>query len=204
MAGKGDSVVIVVPADSIPELPPFIQPGDKIRFDIKIETVTSKEEFDKMLLDQQKDASRNILKNSMDAKQRNPTIAAKDSADLMKWIKDNNLKDVHKTASGLYYVIQKRGTGDTLKPGQTADVNYVGKRMDGFIFDSSKDRGPYPVQIGVSSVIYGWTEGLLHFRKGDGGLLIIPSYLAYGPQSPSADIPANTPLIFEISIHDVR
>jgi peptidylprolyl isomerase len=81
------------------------------------------------------------------------------------------------------------GTGDAAAEGDTVVVHYVGVRSeDGTEFDNSYDRGePYPVTIGQTSVIEGWTEGLVGVKQGGRRQLDIPADLAYG-DSPQGDI----------------
>ncbi|MGD9997682.1 MAG: FKBP-type peptidyl-prolyl cis-trans isomerase [Ilumatobacteraceae bacterium] len=81
------------------------------------------------------------------------------------------------------------GTGDAAAVGDTVVVHYVGVRSeDGTEFDNSYDRGaPYPVTIGTTSVIQGWTEGLVGVKQGGRRQLDIPADLAYG-DSPQGDI----------------
>jgi len=74
-----------------------------------------------------------------------------------------------------------------------------GKR--GTKFDSSVDRGqPFEMTIGRTSVIKGWTEGLVGMKAGGKRELIIPSDMAYGPGGRPPIIPPNSTLDFEIEM----
>lgn len=98
----------------------------------------------------------------------------------------------------------QEGTGEEVKAGATVTVNYTGARAkDGVIFESSLDSGQ-PVTFGLDQVIKGWGEGIPGMKVGGKRLLIIPSDKAYGPQSPSADIPANSDLVFEVEVLAVQ
>jgi peptidylprolyl isomerase len=81
------------------------------------------------------------------------------------------------------------GTGDPAEMGDTVVVDYVGVRsVDGTEFDNSYDAGePFPVTLGETSVIQGWTDGLVGVKQGGRRQLDIPTDLAYG-DSPSGDI----------------
>ena len=111
-----------------------------------------------------------------------------------------------KTASGLYYVIDKQGTGAFAKTGQTVVAHYTGTLWNGKKFDSSVDRGqPFEFPIGQHRVIAGWDEGFALFRVGSKGKLIIPSKLGYGEQgTPGGPIPPNADLIFEVEMLGVK
>jgi peptidylprolyl isomerase len=88
-------------------------------------------------------------------------------------------KNAKKTASGLAYVLLKKGTG---KEHPTADshvkVHYTGWTTDGKMFDSSVTRGE-PAGFRLKQVIPGWTEGVQLMVVGDKMRLWIPSEIAY-------------------------
>jgi peptidylprolyl isomerase len=107
------------------------------------------------------------------------------------------------TKSGLKYVELKEGAGKEAKLGSTVKVHYTGTFENGEKFDSSVDRNePFPVTIGKTAVIKGWTEGLQGIKAGGKRKLIIPPDLAYGPKG-RGPIPANSTLIFEVEVLEV-
>jgi FKBP-type peptidyl-prolyl cis-trans isomerase len=70
---------------------------------------------------------------------------------------------------------------------------------NGFEFDASWDAGaPFPVQIGVTQVIEGWTRGLVGLRQGGRRMLTIPPELGYGAAGYPPDIPPNETLVFVV------
>ena len=76
-----------------------------------------------------------------------------------------------KTASGLQYLDEKEGTGETPKTGQTCIVHYTGwlweNNAKGKQFDSSKDRNaPLAFPLGKGKVIKGWDEGVATMKVG--------------------------------------
>jgi FKBP-type peptidyl-prolyl cis-trans isomerase len=107
-----------------------------------------------------------------------------------------------KTPSGVIYEILKPGEGVFPKATDTVSVQYIGKLPDGSTFDSSYESGQ-PVEFPLAGVIPGWTEGIQKINKGGKIRLTIPSDLAYGPE-PRQGIPANSVLIFEVELVDIK
>ena len=110
------------------------------------------------------------------------------------------------TPSGLKYDDTLIGTGANISNGQTVSVQYTGRLLDGTKFDSSYDHGtaPFSFKIGARQVIKGWDEGVLPMKVGGKRRLVIPSRLAYGANPPSASIPANATLVFDIEVVGVK
>ena len=102
------------------------------------------------------------------------------------------------TNSGLLYQVLKAGSGSKPARGTSVSVNYVGKFLDGKVFDASAKGSPASFRIG--EVIEGWNEALLDMKKGEKRLLVIPPELAYGEQGYPGAIPPNSFLVFEVEL----
>ena len=108
------------------------------------------------------------------------------------------------TASGLYYIETKAGTGVQAKKGDKVKVNYIGYLLSGKKFDSSYDRNqPFEFTLGQGQVIKGWDEGIAKMKAGGKATLIIPSSLAYGAQGNYAIAPYST-LIFDVELISIN
>lgn len=117
---------------------------------------------------------------------------------------ENAKKDgVKATESGLQYEVLASGKGDSPEATDTVEVHYHGTLIDGSVFDSSVERGT-PAKFPVNRVISGWTEALQLMKVGDKWRLTIPAGLAYGAQSPSPKIPANSTLVFEVELLNIE
>ncbi len=113
-----------------------------------------------------------------------------------KFLAENKTKEgVVTTASGLQYKVIKNGTGAKPKASDRVKVNYVGKLMDGTVFDASKD----PVTFGVGQVIKGWTEALQLMPVGSKWTIYVPAQLGYGSQDMGKIKPYST-LIFDVEL----
>jgi peptidylprolyl isomerase len=109
------------------------------------------------------------------------------------------------TASGLTYIITKKGDGAPVKAGDEVIVNYTGLLTNGKKFDSSLDRGEtFSFKVGAGKVIKGWDEGLQKLRIGDHATFIIPASSAYGSRGAGGVIPPDATLIFIIEVVGVK
>ncbi len=152
-----------------------------------------------------------------DQKQRREIMASlqKNIRDKAKLEGDTNLKiaeecleknkksspEVKETPTGLQYRILKEGTGSSPSSTDKVKVHYVGKLLDGTVFDSSVERGE-PSEFGLNQVIRGWTEGLQLMKPGAKYEFFIHPKIAYGSR-PRPKIPGNSLLIFEVELLDI-
>ncbi|PTB91567.1 hypothetical protein C9994_15320, partial [Marivirga lumbricoides] len=63
---------------------------------------------------------------------------ATDIAIIEEYLTENNL-EAQKHPSGLFYHIKEQGSGELPDFGQIVSVNYIGKFLDGRVFDTSVD-----------------------------------------------------------------
>ncbi len=126
--------------------------------------------------------------------------AAKAGADFL--VENAKRDGVQTTESGLQYEVVKKAEGAQPKVSDVVSVHYQGTLVDGSVFDSSIERGE-PVEFPVGGVIPGWVEGLQLMKVGEKYKFYIPSELAYGAQSPTPAIPANSTLVFEVELLDI-
>jgi FKBP-type peptidyl-prolyl cis-trans isomerase FkpA len=118
---------------------------------------------------------------------------------ITNYIADKKL-NAKATGSGLYYVITTQGTGTMPVAESIVTVKYKGYLADGTIFDQTNNGG---ATFNLTGVIKGWQEGIPLFNKGGKGMLLIPSALGYGSKS-QGNIPANSVLIFDVELLDVK
>jgi FKBP-type peptidyl-prolyl cis-trans isomerase len=121
-------------------------------------------------------------------------------------------KDTIYAEGGVKYVSTQVGTDD-IKPqvGQEVKIRYVGKLLDGTVFDEVTGRAFFTFKIGDKDIIQGWSDGFKLMSKGEKGIFIIPPFLAYGskgfkdPYEPTQYmIPPNATLIFEVELISIK
>jgi FKBP-type peptidyl-prolyl cis-trans isomerase len=192
----GDSAIFNMPVDSMLKANPagaqgWMKQGEnqKLTYHVSLVNVKTADELKKA---QEESAAKQI---------------GIDDMMLQEYFKSNNIKAT-KTASGMYYKIDKAGTGPNVKAGQKVTVNYTGKLLDGTKFDSNTDSAfqhvqPFSFNVGQGMVIKGWDEGLQLMNKGSKGVLYIPSTMAYGDRG-QGPIKPNSVLIFDVEVTDIE
>lgn len=106
----------------------------------------------------------------------------------------------------------KIGTGAVATPGSQVSVLYVGKLTDGTVFDSSQAHGNQPLTfvLGSQDMIPGFQIGVNGMKIGGQRVMAVPPALAYGnkpvtnPQTGAVIIPANSTIVFEVQLVDVK
>jgi FKBP-type peptidyl-prolyl cis-trans isomerase FkpA len=104
------------------------------------------------------------------------------------------------------------GSGPAARRGARLTVHYTGWLYDstrpeskGKQFDSSVGSEPFTFTLGAGDVIQGWDRGFDGMRVGGRRRLVLPPDLGYGSSGmPAGGIPANTGLVFEMELLDVR
>lgn len=216
----GDSLVCQVDASAIYKntknaMPDFIKNGDKLQYFIKMVSVKTKEQMQKeqqakfavqqAALNKKMQAQQAAAKKKQEKEQA--ILIPKEDAKLQEYFAKNGLTPT-KTASGLYYVITEKGTGNLPIKGDTAVMNYTGTLLDGTKFDSNVDSAfnhvqPFEFPLGQGRVIKGWDEGVALLPKGSKATFFIPSRLGYGAGA-QAKIPANSILLFDVELKDIK
>ncbi len=189
LLAQGDSATIYVPVDSLSkgaqQLPPFIKKGTDLKYSVKILKVQTRADFDKEM-------AANAQKEKQAAEAR--------KTELPKLIQDyiaKSGKTFKTTASGLYYSITTEGTGASPKKGDVCKCMYVGKFLDGKVFDQSKQ----PIDMPIGQMIPGFNEALTLMKKGGKATFVIPPAIGYGEQA-QGPIPGNSALVFEVEVID--
>ncbi len=121
----------------------------------------------------------------------------KEGADFL--LENGKRPEVTTTASGLQYEILTAAEGPKPTATTSVTVHYVGKLLNGDMFDSSVDRGE-PISFPLNRVIPGWTEGLQLMSTGAKYRFFIPEDLAYGSRGAGGAIPPYSTLIFDVEL----
>jgi peptidylprolyl isomerase len=125
-------------------------------------------------------------------------------AERMDFFPDTASLQFEPGSEGLRYVVVKQGEGEPAKSGDRVNVHYTGWLVNGYKFDSSRDRGqPFAFALGGGSVIRGWELGVQGMKPGEKRILVIPPGLGYGSRG-AGPIPGGATLIFAVEYLGTR
>jgi FKBP-type peptidyl-prolyl cis-trans isomerase len=125
---------------------------------------------------------------------------------IWEYLRESEFENLDSTASGLYYVQEKEGSGPLFSDGDLVSVMYTGQLLDGRDFDSNIGGEALTFIIPGEYIIPGWNEGIKLMRDGEVGILIIPYRHAYDKEGRLNDlglvmIPPYSTLVFYLEIN---
>jgi FKBP-type peptidyl-prolyl cis-trans isomerase len=128
-----------------------------------------------------------------------PALSLQANADFLA----NNRKQqgVLTRPSGLQYKIIQNGFGRHPNGGDSVEVYYTGKLINGKVFDGTSPGLPATFTVKSGQIISGWVEALQLMRVGDHWQIWIPATAGYGVKgNPRGSIPPNQTLIFDLRL----
>ena len=138
-----------------------------------------------------------VKSNDRNCSTVNVTAPASEVEALRTYLHDNNITATEDSRGFFYQIVS---AGNATKP-NVCDVitfDYAGKLTNGTQFDAGSNVTYY-----LSNLIVGWQEGIPLIGVGGSIKLYLPPSLGYG-SSANGDIPANSNLIFDVSLSDVQ
>lgn len=104
---------------------------------------------------------------------------------------------------GIYRQKLKSTSGQLIKYGDQVSISYIGKFLNGYVFDDTREKGITPTfRYGEDyQLIEGVESGLKGLREGESVKIILPSRRAFGEEGSLAGIvPPYTAVTFEITV----
>jgi len=109
--------------------------------------------------------------------------------------------EAKKTQTGIRYLILREGSGPMPVPGDKVNVLYVGRLLNGKVFDQATEADkPFTFRVRREAVIEGWDQVLQLMKQGEKRLVIIPPEMGYGTRGQPPKIGRNATLVFEIEL----
>lgn len=133
----------------------------------------------------------------------NRYLVQKDREIIENYAERKELKMVE-TSTGLWYSVEKEGSGNLIKENDRIVFSYKCSLLDGTRCYSSEDLGPKQVVLGKSELEPGLNEGLKLLRPGARALFILPPFLAYGFVGDGKKIPPRSIVVYEVEVISVN
>ncbi|NVJ86648.1 MAG: FKBP-type peptidyl-prolyl cis-trans isomerase [Algoriphagus sp.] len=161
------------------------------------------------------------LSSCVDTESTVETILERDKKAIEEYLAANPItgpKDFVDDITGFRVIWQElSNSGQLPAPGDTVRVNYTGKLLSERVFDTSiesvarannifsENRNYIPIRfiLGRGQLIEGFEAAIAIMEAGDKATVIMPSLYGYG-NATQANIPANSPLIFELHLIDIK
>lgn len=187
LMGEGDSAEFLLPSDSVFQrmfhkpMPPALEQGSLMKFRVGVNKVLTETEY-----------AEKIRKEY--ARQQKLQLEA-----IEQYLAANNFK-IKPVAPGIYFVVMQEGKGRIPAYGDSVEVRYTGKTLEGKVFDSSSKAGEnLRYRIGKGGLIDAWERAVTSMKTGSMARLILTSDQAFGKAS-NGPVPPDTPVIFDIEL----
>jgi FKBP-type peptidyl-prolyl cis-trans isomerase len=192
---EGGKALLIVPSEI------GVGPGGKdgvpsfttITYEVKLDKIKTLEQVKKERAQQKR------LKEQQDQERKDAEQSRIDA-----YLRGNEIQTTP-LASGLYFIEKEKGEGPFPVDGDKVKVHYILHTTEGKLLQSSYDQNQtFDFELGTGAVIQGWEEAIRLMKKGSKATIIVPSKLAYGSRDRGRDMPAYTPLVFDLELMDIE
>jgi len=129
----------------------------------------------------------------------NQYLVQKDREIIESYAERKGLK-MTESPTGLWYSIDKNGSGNTFRENDRVVFNFECDLLDGTRCYSSDISGARDIIIGKSKIEQGLSEGLKLLSPGAEATFIIPPHLAFGLLGDGSKIPPRAIIIYKVKI----
>ena len=178
---------------------------EKLRFEVKLEKVCTQDEF-----------TNYFSKQMTEKKSKEEKLAAEKKLKEEKWLSEKKLEEefllaeyiernypaAEPTASGMYFIQERQGSGALAKPTDKVIIHYTVSYINGEPrYSTYSKNDPLEVRLNDPLLFPCLAEGVQKMRKGGQAIIIAPSKIAAG-EGGNADmkIPPYTTLIFNVEL----
>jgi len=136
------------------------------------------------------------------------TIAPLDSALAVTQIPPTEepiiLEGATTTSTGLQYLEETAGTGNTPKNGDIVTMHFTASLADGTeLINTYTDGNPSTTVFGRGNLLPGWEEGLALMKVGGKAKLVLPPDLAFGVEG-NGSIPPNSQIVMVVELIEAK
>jgi peptidylprolyl isomerase len=114
------------------------------------------------------------------------------------------LEGAQTTTTGLQYLEENAGSGESPKAGELISMHYIVRLPDGTeLANTYLSNGPVSTVWGEKRLLPGWEEGVGMMKPGGKAKLVLPADLAFGEQG-YGSVPPNSQIILEVELLSVE
>ncbi|OJF76565.1 MAG: peptidylprolyl isomerase [Treponema sp. CETP13] len=108
--------------------------------------------------------------------------------------------NVQKNENGIFYEINKVGTGSKTGANRAVSVEYKGYFLNGDVFDTSVGRAPLDFTTAAKQMIPGFDIMVQDMQLNENRTIILPPEFAYGARGVPGVIPENSFICFDVEL----
>jgi len=128
---------------------------------------------------------------------------AEEPAKIEKFVKEFDIK-VAPSSTGVYYLEIAAGTGDSVDNGDLVSIHYRLYNLENSLIESSYGGEPMSFVYGSDEMVPGIEEALKKMRVGGKATIIVPSSMAFEGVAIDKELPAYSPVIFDLELVSVK
>jgi peptidylprolyl isomerase len=114
------------------------------------------------------------------------------------------LEGAQTTTTGLQYLEENAGSGESPKAGELISMHYIVRLPDGTeLANTYLSNGPVSTVWGEKRLLPGWEEGVGMMKPGGKAKLVLPADLAFGEQG-YGSVPPSSQIILEVELLSVE
>ena len=108
--------------------------------------------------------------------------------------------EFNNTGTGLRYAVLKDSNGDSFKTGDVAVVRYQLKSIEGKLLYETRVELAHEFAVDFDEVETGLHEAIKYLKVGEEAIVILPAHLGHGITGDQAAIPAQTTLVYYLTV----
>jgi peptidylprolyl isomerase len=110
------------------------------------------------------------------------------------------LQGARTTSTGLQYLEESAGSGETPKAGDIVTIHYIASLLDGTELSNTYTLDqPINTVWGLNRLLPGWEEGVGMMKPGGKAKLVLPANLAFGEEGYGI-VPPNSQIVMEVEL----
>lgn len=107
---------------------------------------------------------------------------------------------LNRSGTGVRHALLRDAPGDSVRPGQWAQVRYRMELLNGDTAYISSTEGPESFRVEEDDVESGLHEAIQHLSPGDSAIIVIPSYRAHGLIGDQDRVPPRSTVVYRIGL----